>query len=65
MTDLQVIEYIVEQSKADQKFTGRNDAEYKAYLKGQEVGVTRAMAFLRNKCILKPITKNRLVTYVF
>jgi hypothetical protein len=41
MTDLDLIQYAKEEADKDAKFTGRKDAEYKAFQYGQVVGVKR------------------------
>ena len=65
MTDLDVVRHIKKQTEGDAKFTGRTDAEYVAYLHGQNVGVSRAMAFLRKKKVLTPVVKDHIKHFRF
>jgi len=58
MTDLDVIKWHHTEQAKDEQFMLGSDVDpdqYKAYLEGQRVGVKRAMAYLRQQGILKPI----------
>ena len=65
MTDLDVIKHIEDEAKIDAQFTARTDLEYLAYLKGQKVGASRAMAYLRETRVLKPTVTDGTIYYRF
>ena len=65
LTDVDVVNFVKQEVEKDSAFMSSDKSEYKAFLKGQEVGAARAMAFLRERGILKPELIEDTIHYCF